>query len=454
MPTIFDTLQVGATGLAAQQFGLQTVSHNVANVGTEGYHRRDLMLGPIQPLFGVEVLGVRRAVDQQLTRQLREQTGFFAYAEARQPFLENIESILGRLDDSGIGAALDQLFVAFQDLAAAPSDLAVRQTVLGRGAALATTIRRAASDLQATRTDANQRLISTLPEVNRLLQEVATLNRDILLAESGGGDSGDLRDRRGLALTQLSDLVGAKTLDDGSRGVIVLIGGMRVVQDTFAETLAADIDPTTGMAQIRLQDPPQTDLTTQLGGRMGAYVNIRDQIATARLASLDQFAFDIATAINTQHNLGYGLDGVGSRDFFTPTALAGAAAALTLSSDIATDPNALAAALDPLALPGDGRNALALGSIADLNVALGGTTTLSQSLGNLLADLGQATRSAALDTTREQDRMATLESMREQVSGVSLDEQMILLSKFQRAYEASTRVVSTISEAIERLINL
>jgi flagellar hook-associated protein 1 len=452
---LLDLLWVPARGLDAQQAGLGTVAHNVANANTPGFSRRDLELGPLSPMRGAEVLGHRRAVDRNLQRQIVDQAARESFAAAREPLLGDVEAVLGDLEHTGLGASFDDLFASFRTLAASPEDRAARQDTLARADALAAQMRRVAGQLGDLRLSADRRLKDEIAGVNDTLAEVARLNRDIRVAEATGSDAGDLRDRRDADVRSLGERVGAHALDDGTGGVIVLIGGMRVVQDDRAETLSAVPDPTTGLARVRLADPPASDVTADLGGTLGALVDVRDVEIPRRLAALDQLAWDITTSLNARHASGFGLDGVGGRNLFAPrAAVAGAAANMRLDAAVDGNPDALAAALDPTSLPGDGRNALEIADLEGQDLALSGTATFSEALGSLQAQAGEAARGATLAGEREADRSEQLDALRESISGVDTDEQLLMMSRYQRAYQASAKVVTALDDMLQTLLDM
>ena len=133
--------------------------------------------------------------------------------------------------------------------------------------------------------------------------------------------------------------------------------------------------------------------------------------------ALDQLAFDFADAYNTAHQAGVGLDGVGGRNLFDAGAVDGAAARFGVSADVAGQPDNIAAATDPLAVDGDNRAALD----------------------------GADTAAAAL---------SQVSALREGISGVSTDDEMVTLMELQRGYQATLKVIQTADEMLESLINL
>src|SRR5262249_186790 len=141
-------------------------------------------------------------------------------------------------------------------------------------------------------------------------------------------------------------------------------------------------------------------------------------LQTAR-NQLDQLASDITAAYNTQHQLGYGTDGVNLRNLFTPQAtVAGAAGAFSVSTDVAGQPSHLAAATGPLMLPGDNRNALALVALRDAKVAFGGTVSAQDAYTSILSGAASAVRSAKDSEQQTGDALTQIDALRQSASGV------------------------------------
>ena len=203
------------------------------------------------------------------------------------------------------------------------------------------------------------------------------------------------------------------------------------------------------------------DITAELApggdarGRLGGVLHARDgALATAR-DSLDQLAFDLSGAYNAVHAAGIdALGGTGRNLFEPPGAVVGAAGAFRVSADVRDQPERLAAAQDALALPNDDRNALALADLADAAAALGGTATATEAYAALLAQVGADVRFARGDDDRAGALLQQTEALRESVSGVNTDEEMVGLLEFQRAYQASLRVVQTADEMLAELLQL
>jgi len=192
-------------------------------------------------------------------------------------------------------------------------------------------------------------------------------------------------------------------------------------------------------------------------GEIGGTLQVRDEIVPGYLAKLDEMARQLVTNVNSQHSSGYGLDGT-QNDFFDP--------AKTTSADIALNPtlttNKIAAAgQDPTTVsgPGDNKSAFALAQLksGSFSFTVDGKTTsatLSSFYNGFVSSVGIDTENAANSTAQNESFLRQLNALRESNSGVSLDEEMANLIKYQRAFEASAKVINTASEMLDTVMNL
>lgn len=275
------------------------------------------------------------------------------------------------------------------------------------------------------------------------------------MAEVGGNEASELRDQRDVAARSLAEITGATALTDKNGSMRILVGGVSMVQDGNVRHLATSTDATTGKIQIAVADGARTRVDNRIdSGEIGGLLAVRDEDLAQAQSDLDNFAYDFATAANTVHSAGVGLDGVGGRNLFTPPgAVAGAAAALTVDSTIADDASLLAAAANAGTLPGDGSNATAMVNLEDQNVAAGNTRTLSESLTATIGSIGTSASEATATADLSASRLSSIETLHEEATGVSIDEQMILLTKFQNAFEAASKIISTADQMFADVMN-
>ena len=183
---------------------------------------------------------------------------------------------------------------------------------------------------------------------------------------------------------------------------------------------------------------------------------VRDTNIPDYQARLDLIAYETALQVNALHSAGFDLDGNAAGDFFGfPPAIVdstGAAAAMTLDTDIATDPRRIAAA--GMAAPGDNQNARAIAALRNAQVLEGDTATLSQGWGDLVYRVGSDTRYAGDEQRSRGEIVRQIDALRDEVAGVSLDEEAMHLLKFQRAYEAVAHFFRTVDQSLDTLLNL
>jgi flagellar hook-associated protein 1 len=458
MTRLFDTTNIISRGIMAQRQGATVTGNNITNVNTPGYRRQSLVLtAHSDGLLGVRASNVKRSFDHFINQREHKQSANYHYAEHKTNELARVEQTLGLMGDGSIASALDAFFGSFRELATNPQDLAVRKSALQKGNELTRLVNQADSDLQAHQRDLNTQVVVAVDDANRLIAEVGVLNTRIQGAEVTGREAPELRDQRDVAVANLASLMGGRYFqDDNGDYTVVVAEGITVVQGGTTRTLQASVNTTTGFFDVRTDDASAYDLTGSLRkGSLGASLEIRDDTLTQRKTDLDQFAFDLSQAVNTTHQSGFGLDGNGSRDFFsTFTAVGGSAGSLNLSADVDGIPSALAASSLATTVPGDGRQAQLLADLEEAAVASGNTVTLKGYLADLVATVGQDASTASLVRDTESDRLLYLEGLRDGVSGVNLEEEMLKLVQYQRAFQSAGRVMESIEQMFNTLVNL
>ena len=430
-------VQTALRGILAQQRALDVTSHNIANANTVGFSRREAVLSPSEPFTtvngqlgtGVDVEGYRRIRDNFLDVQLRAQTMRSGFYRARQDGLDQIEGSVREPSDSGLGALLGRYWSSWQDVVNAPENIATRQTLAQNAAALADGFQTLSSQLQTVASQANTNIGLTIDEVNSVSTRVAALNGSIILARSAGSEPSDLLDERDVLLDRLNELGNTTTSEAADGSATVQIGGFTTVSGIAATSISA-----------------LSDLTSLTSGKLAGLKDLRDVTVPGYVTDLDALAGALITATNTQHALGYDLAGTFGTAFFTGTT----AADIAVSAGIVADPSLIAAA-GAAGAPGDSTNALALAGLRRTALVSGATvdTAYSQLITRLGSD-AQETRRQSANTKALAD---SLEGRRQSVSGVSLDEEMTNLIRYQRGFQASARALTAMDEMIDLLIN-
>ncbi len=468
---LFGTLGMGTRALQAQQRGIETAGHNLANVNNPAYARQRIHLrtssalptptGPVGT--GVAVTHVMQMRDALLDRRIATEASISGYWQAQQQALQYAQAGLGQdLDRQATGPAgaaaasgtqralaegLQDLFSAFQSVATSPTSLTERQALLQKAQSLAMKFNLTDARLAELQAELNARLEDDVAAANELLKAVARLNNDLLDAEMGGGVANDLRDLRQAKLEALARLVKVDAVEDATGNLDLSLGGTALVSGNLVNDTLQTYDAGTGARLIRTAAGGVA--LTLTGGAMQGTMDARDGAVADLRRRLDTVATQLLAQINTVHAAGYSLTGGTGAAFFTGTG----AADLAVNAALAADP-ALVQAAGVAGAVGDNRVAVALAQLAEVRLAPLGNQTFQQNYAQTVAALGQSL-AATNEQVSDQEAVARmLDQQRASVSGVSLDEEMTDLVKFQKAFAASAKLVTTVDELLELVVNL
>lgn len=443
--------------MQAQSAGLSVTGQNISNVNTPGYARRSVALStrPVQgsSVGGVEAQSIIRSFDRLARGRVVEEHGRQGAADARSSALASVEAVLVP-GGATIADRVGSFFQSLDALSASPSDTSARLGVLRSASDLAQQISGAASDLEAQRGDLLQRARGVAGEVNDRLGRIASLNTQIAEASARGDAGADLRDQRDQLVQEVGDRVGARAVEDATGQITLFAAGSALVDGGRASPLSVDLDAS-GNLRVQAQGTSGSlvDVTSSVTqGTLGGLREARDTDIPAATAALDRFALDLATSVNTAHAAGFGLDGTSGRPLFSTTATApGAARALTLNPALEGHPERVAASSRAADLPGGNDIALQLAGLASRPLGVGAGNP-AERFGAIAADIGTRHASAEAESELRADTVLQAESMRESESGVSIDEETMNLNRFQRAFEASTRVLRVADELLDNLM--
>jgi flagellar hook-associated protein 1 FlgK len=229
--------------------------------------------------------------------------------------------------------------------------------------------------------------------------------------------------------------------------VDVVVDGVTLVSaSTVLDRLEA-YDPGSGQLAVRSQ-ASATPLTVT-GGSIAGTLSVRDSTLTQLRGDIDGLANRLITEVNVIHRAGFSLTGSTGADFFTGTD----AATISINGALSGNPSFVQAA-GVAGAAGDNQTALALAQLGSRPLAALNQQTLGQRFGQIVAGLGQSLSSANAQIDNQDIVQKMLLRQRDSVGGVSLDEEMTDLLRFQRAYQASARLITTLDEMLEIAVNL
>jgi flagellar hook-associated protein 1 FlgK len=462
MANINGILNIAGNALLAQQLAINITGNNIANVNTPGYSRQRLILANSQPQIsslgllgnGVQAVGVERVYDRFVGVQINNESQSLGRWQSQQQVLEGVEIIFDESEGFGLSQSISDYFNAWQELSMDPENEIPRQMVISKGEVLANTINQKYSAVRSTQHGIDADIKGAVETINQLTSQIADLNRKIIDTETSGNPANEYRDQRDLALKELSSLIEISSFEDQNGAVKVsLAGGRTLVDGASHRSLTTQVNSTTGLLDVHWVSPDSStiDITGSIsGGKIGGWLEVRDVTLQDYLTRLDDLAGAIIQEVNAVHSAGYGLDDSTGHDFFTGTD----ASDIEVNIDLVNDLDLIAASPDLGGVPGNGDNAVAIANLQNKTVLSLGSTTFGEFYSSLVSDVGNEILAVNAYCQHQSDMVTQLENYRESVSGVSLDEEMVNLVKFQSAYDASAKLISIADELIQTVLSI
>jgi len=454
-------------GLSVFRAQAATASHNIANSDTPGYSRQEAVATeslPSEPAGlhgyigrGVSLKYVVQSRDQFIETQLNAASTNSANTSAHADALNTV-SALNVGATGGVTDAMGKFYSSLRDLAQNPGDLALRRSVVDTAKALSGSFNRTASSLNAARTAIDSDMFTLTNQVNGKLEALADLNRRIALAVNSGRTPNDLLDVRQNTLDDLAKMIGVRPVPDAYGNVsLVLPSGTSLVSNVNFNKLTLQANSTNRGHYDIVYAPadgsaPRALDRSELSGQMGGLLDARDSSIANAESDLDKLAFELSGAINAVHMSGFALDGTDGHLMFKDlTQEEGAATSMDVDADLQTDPRLLATAGTSTSGSGDPANIQKLVDTERFNLSNGldAQTTFAK----ITSDFGTHMTTVKDASEFDKNLLDDLVGARESVSGVSVDEELIKLTKSQNAYNSMLKVIQTTTEMLDTLMN-
>jgi len=474
MANILATLGSTAGALDAIDQVLQITQNNVANASTPGYAKQSLDLEALPfdlstgASGGVRAGQIQSSRDQYAEQAVRSQNTLLGNARQNVSSLTSLQSLFDISGQSGIPYALNNLLQSFSAWAQSPSDTAARQTVLEQAGSLATAFQQTAAGLAGAEQQTGQQLSTTVGQINRLTTQLQGDNVKILQgAHNDPAVDADVNS----TLEQLSQYGSITAFEQSNGSWTVLLNGQTPLlvgsqQYQISYQLAGSANPVyAGHAAAQITAADGTDITAETtGGQLGALLNIRNTVIPSYLGDASQpgdlntMAKHFADRVNqllTPVDNSSGAPVSTGVPIFTYDATNDTNVAQTLAVDPAVTPDQLTAA-DPGPPPVSNGVPLALSALSDgtgSDDQIDGAS-YSQFFGSMASQIGSALNNASNQQTVQQSAVAQAQNLRQQTSGVSLDEEATILVQFQRAYDANSRLISVLDQITLDAINI
>jgi flagellar hook-associated protein 1 len=467
---LFGTLNLAARSLQTQQQGVEVAGHNLANASNPAYSRQRLAIQTSTPLptsigpegTGADAVAITQLRDTLLDQQIQGETSVTSFLQSQQTALQYAEagvgeqlqgnsSTTGATSDvgstGGLASDLSGLFNSFQDLSTTPSSLTSRQAVISQTQQLTAQFNQLGQRLTAINGQLNQSVQTDVASANQLLSDIAGLNQQIAGAEAGTGAANDLRDLRQQKVEALSKLVNVQSSSDSNGNVNLSVGGQLLVSGGAVQDTLQTYD--SGGGQLLVRTASAGTSLTLTGGSIAGTIDARDGALKSLRDGLDNLAAQLISQVNTVYSTGYDLNGNTGADLFTGTN----AGDIGVNTALANDPSSLQAS-GVAGAAGDNQVALALAQMANTPQAALGNQTFAQSYNGTVTGLGSALSSVNNQLSDQQAVQSMLQTQRNSVSGVSVDEEMTNLVMYQRAFQASAHLVSVVDQMLGIVVTL
>ncbi len=490
MSGIFYGLEIARRGLTVSQQAITLTGNNISNASTVGYTRQRVQVeslypnthsrlnGGVQIGGGAEVTRIDQVRSQYIDRQLRDEYAALGQSNTRSDEMQFIESVLNETAKSGtISTALADFYSSLNKLSNEPDSQEVRTNLQQNAIKLCETMGYYYDQLVDLQNSYNDAMSVTVDNINDLTTSIASYNKEIMAFELSGQQANELRDSRNMLLDKLSKLVNIQYSEDTDGRLSVTVNGTELVNHTDVTKLTVDPNQTgavsgeTGYYSIYYEGT--TTEFSYSGGQLQAYKDLRDSNSADNigipyvLSSLNKLAQSLAQEFNAVHQTGYtipyggGTSKTGINLFEVPAGGYGniTAGNISLSAEVLANVYNIAASGAPVDLSaqdtqeGNNEVALKLYALASSNT-LASVGNFQDYLKSFVVKVGIASKSAQETDKNQSVIVDNLETRRESISGVSVDEEMINLIAYQHAYSAAARMLTAIDEALEIVLNM
>lgn len=463
MPNLFGLMNIAQSSLLSQQKAIDITGNNIANVNTPGYSRQRVNLVQHYPSKvgndtvsrGVTVNPqIQRFYDQFLTNQLNGENNALGRWEAQKESLGKVEMLFDEASGYGLSSAMSEYWNAWQDLSANPDGVVQRSNLISAGQYMSSTFNHISENLTAIQNDIDKHVDAIVDDVNTMAEQVVELNRKIVQQEANGHSANAYRDERDQLVFEMSKQIGIESFEDGDGNITIMVGNGKPLVDGTTTWQLATVN-SGGVQNIQWQDSSggNVDITTQIsGGELKGWIETRDVLITDYTTQLDLLAETMINEVNSLHSSGLTLDPVTTTgvNFFTGTN----AASIAVNNDIVNNSDLIATAGAGGTLPGDNTNAIAIAALQNDNTLMPGSSNFDSYYGTLVGSVGSDVQAADLSLNHQEKMVLNLQNYRQEVSGVSLDEEMVNLIKYQHAYDAAARMINTASEMLDTLMSI
>ena len=446
---IFD---ISRRSLATYQKAMDVTSHNVANASNENYSRQRVSFTAENPEIGanfiwgsgVKIDEVQRVRSTLIDSQLRTAYGNANGNEQQSELLSQIEQVFSEPSELGISNMMTQFFNSWNELAVSPNSMALRYNVLQKSQQLTDRIQVVYDNLNTVSYDSMRNFTDKVNSVNTILKQIKELNVQVVNSSIIGVSASDVMDQRDALIDDLSKLVNINVIYDQKGSANISIGGLQSVDTAgYIEFETKEVNGT--LTMVAKESGTNVKLTS---GKLYGLSQVYSEKIPEYLSTIDAIANSIMDNVNNIHKSGYSLEDppLTGTDFFESYS----EGHLVINSTILNDATRLAVSAD--GSQGNGQIAADIAKLTNQKILNG--ITLNENFSRIVAKLGSDKQNADQLSESTNLIIEQLQVQKGAESGVSIDEEMTNIIRFQRSYDASARLIKIADQMLETLINM
>lgn len=474
--------------MSASKKSMATTSHNIANANDDNFSRQQVTTETNIPVAegdyvvgtGTNIREIKRVHNKLVEKKLNQSISKHQYNDERTTQLMNIEEIFNEINSDGMNKVLNRFFNSFRELSNQPDNEVVRTMVRDNARLVVEDFKRIDSSITGIKSNIDKKISTAVDELNQAANSIARLNKEIIRLENMGGETGDLRDQRDKAVRLIAEYVQINTYEDEKGQYVVNISGVGslvaggAVNKLKAGMIQGDrgnIRDQEGEMEMFFESNTNMKVSKSLrsGALKGLFDTRNNEIVQLR-SQIDNLAYGLAKATNAIHRRGYvngevSFDQQGNPvskneqkvtgiDFFKlPMTVDRAAEYLEISDEVQSDLNNITTALTPNS-PGDNRIAIAISKLQHEKILGEGQETFEESYLKSVGTIGLKTAKSKIDTEQSAGILAQAKSIKQRISGVSIDEETANLVRYQQSYDASARVLRAADEMFDSVLGM
>jgi flagellar hook-associated protein 1 FlgK len=443
---------ISSRSLTAYQYALSVTSQNISNANNPNFTRRKVVLGEEKTDrlvnmtlgSGVKIEDVVRVKNQIVESQIRNYNQNNSFAEKQTTILSNLETLLAEPSNLGLSSLMTSFFNSWNELAVNPNSIQLRSKVVQSAQSMTEKFQSLYENFNEISRDVKAEAIESVNKINVLVAQVQRLNKDIFEAQVAGNKPHDLLDERDTAINELSKMANINVHTDKNGLLSLSIGGV-FAADQINKT-QFKVEEEGGKLYVKTVDGSvRLNLT---GGEVGSMLKSFSENISSYKNTLDTVARAIYESVNSIHSQAYTLTNPPQNgiSFFESYE----SGVLKINQQLVNDPNLIAVSADGTS--GNNYFALRLAELKDKKLV--NNQTIFDKYSNFVSSLGNEINLNSQNAESYNLVLTQLENQKTSYSGVSIDEEMTNIIKFQRSFDAAAKLIKIADDLTQTILNI